>query len=137
MKIDCIFEFSYASILADGVGPREMLALAQRSWSENRRSGVTGILECYGRQIRQTIEGPGDVVLPLAARILCDPRHGSIVVRAFGSAPARRFVDWRVEGLGAMPVAVPQAGFDLQVVAGRGANPERASHFGRAAAAAP
>lgn len=120
MNGDIIFELSFASFLSDGVGLGERLAMARRSWRDTHRSGLTGFLRFDDRKIDQTLEGPGDVVLQMAARILSDPRHGRIVVRVFGPTSARRFSDWKVEGLDAPPPALGSGEFRPQVVAGRG-----------------
>jgi hypothetical protein len=49
-------------------------------------------------RFHQTLEGETDTILPLAARILADPRHESIRTIAFRALPARRFAGWAVEG---------------------------------------
>ena len=100
-----LVEFSFASRFEAGVGPETVLRLARQSWSENRRSGVTGFMRLDGDRIEQTIEGPSTVVLALAARILTDRRHGEIVIRCFGPVGSRRFAEWVIVGLEALAPA--------------------------------
>ena len=44
------------------------------------------------------VEGPCGVVLPLASRILADPRHTAIRITAFGPLETRRFASWSARG---------------------------------------
>lgn len=100
-----LYEFSFSSRLVEGDAA---LQIARQSWRGNLRDGVTGVMRLAGGRLEQTVEGPGDTILALAARILSDPRHGEIAVCAFGPIVARRFDAWRAEGV--EPVAPPARG---------------------------
>lgn len=111
-----LIEFSFRSRLAPQ-SPAELVLLARRSWRANLRAGITGAMRLKADRIDQTLEGPRDAVLALAARILTDRRHAEIAVRAFGPIGGRRFADWRVEGFEGLdaddpPGAAPRAPFD-------------------------
>ena len=47
-----------------------MLRLARQSWSFNSKMGLTGTLRLVDGEFSEVIEGPCEVVQPLAARIL-------------------------------------------------------------------
>ena len=99
--------FSCVSIPADGSDAAEMLQLARKSWSFNLRNRITGALTYSDGQLHLTVEGHCDVVLPLVARVLADPRHGKISITAFEGLAARSFADWRCTGFSEAPQAVP------------------------------
>lgn len=75
-----------------------ILRLVGQSWREYVALGVTGRLRRSGDVLEQLIEGPRGILLPLVARILCDPRHRSIEIIAFGPIDARACAEWRVDG---------------------------------------
>ena len=93
-----LVEFSFESTAAGDVPPAAFLRLARQTSLENSCAGLTGELRFDGVRLVQTVEGPCDVVLPLAARILADRRHGAIRVLAFGTVACRRFQVWSVSG---------------------------------------
>lgn len=94
-----LVEFSYASRASDELPNAALLRLAQQAWSHNTRLGVTGSLTFEDGAFRQVIEGPSDVILPLASRILTDPRHEAISILGFGPIKIRRFQNWSATGL--------------------------------------
>lgn len=93
-----LVEFSFESKAAPGLPAAVFLRLARQASLRNARSGLTGELRFDGARFVQTLEGPCDVVLPLAARILADPRHRAVRVLGLGASPCRRFQDWSVSG---------------------------------------
>jgi hypothetical protein len=98
---DCgpLVEFAFVSSMDAALPQAALGRLVGQAWRYNTRSGLTGAMEIDGRKVRQVIEGDVATVLPLASRILSDPRHGRIRVLSFGPVPARRHVGWRVTGL--------------------------------------
>ena len=97
-----LLEFSFESTVSD-VPEAALQRLARRSAAFNVRMGLTGRLRLEDGRFIQSLEGRAAVLLPLAGRILADPRHGSIRVTAFGSIGARRFADWSAEGFQSEP----------------------------------
>jgi hypothetical protein len=93
-----LIEFSYESTAAPDLPPAVFLRLARQASLRNGRSGLTGELRFDGTRFVQTLEGPCDVVLPLAASILADSRHRDVRVLAFGAAAVRRYQDWSASG---------------------------------------
>lgn len=93
-----LLEFSFESAVASDMSAAALLRLVRRSAAFNARMGLTGWLHLDGGRFVQCLEGRAPVVLPLAGRILADPRHESIMVTAFGAIVARRFADWSAEG---------------------------------------
>ncbi len=104
-----LVRFSCWSTLSDRLTAAETLDIVRRAWSYNSRNGITGELRVAGGRCEQTIEGPCDVILPLAARVLSDPRHGEIRVEAFGAVAQRCFPDWRCLEIDTAPAAHPEA----------------------------
>ena len=106
-----------------------LLRLARRAAAFNACMGLTGRLRLDGRRFVQTVEGPADVVLPLAGAILADPRHGAIWVTRFDAIAVRRFDDWRDEGFAGLAgtaagVKSPRhAGADRAAARGVGGDP--------------
>lgn len=92
--------FAYRSVLSDGLPAAVVHRICREAQAFNIRNGLTGLLEIDGRDIQQAIEGPWSVVMPLAARILTDPRHGAIEITAFEpiAAHAHSEWQWRVAG---------------------------------------
>ena len=94
-----LVEFSFVSMVADGIPDDAVLRIAQAAWSFNRRMRITGLLQFDQGRFRELIEGEAPVLLALAARILTDPRHQAIAVRSLRAIRARRYGSWRAEGL--------------------------------------
>lgn len=90
--------FSFESKATAGLPTSVMLRLARQSWSFNLKMGLTGFLRLSNDTFVQQIEGPCDVVQPLAARILADNRHGSIEISAFRRLAARCHASWSTSG---------------------------------------
>ena len=95
---DVLVELSFESILCD-IEADALLRLARQVWRSNVSAGITGEMCLQGARVRQVLEGAMEVVLPIAARILADPRHTAIELIAFGELAARRHAEWRVHGL--------------------------------------
>ncbi|HVL19736.1 MAG TPA: BLUF domain-containing protein [Amaricoccus sp.] len=110
-----LVEFSFVSKVSPDLPTSALLRLARQSWSFNLKMGLTGTLRLVGDTFAEEIEGPCDVVQPLAARILGDPRHGAIRISAFRRLERRRHPGWSTSGfdLGREPaaVAIGQPGF--------------------------
>lgn len=92
--------FSCGSTVAADLPPVALRRLAQMSWTFNARMGVTGLLRVIDGRFEQVIEGPAEVILRLAARILADPRHEAITIGQFHQCATRRFSGWTAEGFG-------------------------------------
>jgi Sensors of blue-light using FAD len=101
-----LVQFAFSSRATRGLPPAARLRIAREAWLFNVRSELTGELRCERGRFRQVIEGPCDVVLALASRILTDPRHEDIAVSAFGAIPERRFASWAAIGFDAPGLAV-------------------------------
>jgi hypothetical protein len=116
---NALVEFTYVSNACRGLPAAVLMRLARHSWSHNTRNGLTGVLRFDGSRFEQTLEGPGSVLLPLAARILADPRHEAIRVEGFRAIPARRFANWTSSGFDEdeaapfVPAAALAAGLNL------------------------
>jgi hypothetical protein len=104
-----LISFSFVSTLDPDLEDAQLTRLARQAWRHNVGAGLTGRMVIRGREIRQTIEGGLEAVLPLASRILGDGRHFRIRVTCFGPIEARQHEDWRVLGLEA-PGALGEQG---------------------------
>lgn len=107
-----LVEFSFASRAAPDLPTSALLRLARQAWSFNLKMGLTGNLRLTGDMFSFEIEGPCDVIQPLAARILGDERHGTIRISAFGRLSARRHAGWSTTGfdLGRDPANLASVG---------------------------
>ena len=95
-----LVEFRFASRLADDLPEAALWRLARLTQQFNRMHGLTGEMRRERHNLRQVIEGSWSVVMPLAARILTDRRHGAISITSFRPIRARRFHDWSSKGFG-------------------------------------
>jgi hypothetical protein len=73
--------------------------LARETQVVNPRLGLTGELGFERGRFTLALEGRADILLPLAARILADPRHKAIRILGFGAIAERRFTGWRTTGI--------------------------------------
>ena len=102
-----LVEFSFTSRATGELPPAARLRIVRQAWHFNTRLGLTGELRFEHGCFRQVIEGSFEVILPLASRILTDPRHDDIAVRAFRSIAARRFATWTAVGFEPLDFAMP------------------------------
>lgn len=68
--------------------------LQETSARNNEQRGITGLLALSGNQFLQALEGDGDSVNDLYAKIVNDPRHHKVRLISFESATERYFEDW-------------------------------------------
>jgi hypothetical protein len=95
-----LLELGLCSTAAAGLPLAVLQRLARHTLEVNPRFGLTGELRFADGRFSLLLEGRGEVLLPLAARILADPRHRAIAVTAFGGIAERRFADWSAAGFG-------------------------------------
>ena len=69
-----------------------------QAWAHNMRAGITGEIALRDGMFHQVLEGSFDELVPLASRILSDPRHHHITIDHFGSIPARMHRSWACIG---------------------------------------
>ncbi len=100
-----LVEFAFSSRARSDMPPAALLRLSHQARLFNARMAITGTFSIENGVFSQVIEGPGEVVLSLASRILADPRHGEISIRGFHTIPARRFADWSDSGFSTGPEA--------------------------------
>lgn len=60
----------------------------------NRRCDITGCLICRHDMYLQLLEGPGDAIDALFAKIKADDRHLAVMQLSREIVPARMFPDW-------------------------------------------
>ena len=85
-------------MLAEGIPLAAILRVAEGCRRFNIQSGLTGELRLAGASFSYVAEGACQILLPLAARVLADPRHRSIRITAFGKIDRRRFDCWKAIG---------------------------------------
>lgn len=113
MPVPCsptsLVEFSYASKAILRLPPAALARLERQCWAHNIRAGLTGELRYARGRFKQTLEGPWAEIMTLASRILTDPRHTEISIRAFRPIQSRRFAHWTARGLAhrTAPAIVP------------------------------
>ncbi|WP_424933599.1 BLUF domain-containing protein [Amaricoccus macauensis] len=93
-----LLRLSFTSQVKGNVPGAALARVERQSSAHNRDNDLTGELHLLNGQFRQDIEGPRSLLLPLAARILADPRHESIEIESFGPIEERRFRNWRTFG---------------------------------------
>lgn len=93
-----LVEFSFESKVVGDLPGAVLLRLSRQASAFNASMGLTGRLVMRDGRFIQSLEGSADILLPLAARILADPRHGAIRTIAFRAVPTRHYSKWTVEG---------------------------------------
>jgi hypothetical protein len=73
---------------------RDLLELLTRSRTRNQEAGITGLLLYSSGNFIQLLEGEGDDVRALYARITQDPRHHNCIQLFDRPADQRLFPDW-------------------------------------------
>ena len=72
----------------------EMRKLLERAREHNRTHGLTGFLVFCDNRFLQCLEGSPEEINRLYARILRDPRHGSITLLDYRDISSRDFPQW-------------------------------------------
>lgn len=72
----------------------ELATLLAGARRKNAQSGVTGMLLYHEGGFFQTLEGPRAAVNTTFSRIMCDARHGNVVIVDSEDTGSRLFADW-------------------------------------------
>ncbi len=84
----------YASRMAKGVDPGDLMRILEASKRNNEKLAVTGVL-CYSSAgFLQVIEGPSDSVNELFRRIVRDTRNENVTLLWFDAVAKRDFPEW-------------------------------------------
>ena len=88
----------YASRATGEIDDALIAAILERSRSNNREHGITGILCTYapGKLFLQVLEGGREAVNRLYASIVRDPRHRDVTLLDYAEITERRFASWRM-----------------------------------------
>jgi len=89
-----LFHLVYVSAAVAPFSEAELLALLERSRTNNARCAVTGLLLYHEGNFMQALEGPEPAVRTLHARIVTDPRHYGCITLIQGPIDARSFAGW-------------------------------------------
>lgn len=92
------FEFSYKSRCSESLPDAVLLRIEQEARRNNLECGLSGEFDYADGVFQQVLEGPEGIIVPLAARILADQRHGDITIQSFKPISQRRFRGWVSRG---------------------------------------
>jgi hypothetical protein len=84
----------YTSRTRDSWSNTELIELLKKSWTNNKRNDVSGMLVYIVDRFIQLIEGERSVVLDTFNRIRQDPRHEGINTLIEGESETRIFKNW-------------------------------------------
>ena len=84
----------YASSATTALGADDLSEILSVSRRNNDQVGVTGMLLHVDGSFFQVLEGPGQRVDEVFARIANDPRHGSVITIIRERIHRRAFGDW-------------------------------------------
>lgn len=85
----------YRSVATEEVISNEDLhGLAEQSYGNNLKTGITGLLVYTGKEFLQVLEGPEPAVNRLFQNICRDERHKEIRLMLFEAAGQIYFDDW-------------------------------------------
>lgn len=93
-ETNMIYKLVYLSSVRKDWKDEELVALLEKSRSNNARCDVTGMLLYHRRTFLQLLEGPEKKVLETHDRILRDARHRDARTLLSGSYDERSFPDW-------------------------------------------
>ena len=103
-EVQEIVEFSFESVADPSMPDSALLRLARQATAMNLQLGLTGHMAFEDGRFVQTLEGSAATLLPLAGRILADPRHQAIGITAFATIAARRYGNWSTTGFPAVGI---------------------------------
>lgn len=90
MLVRCL----YASRAASPIDAKTLDAILEKSRSNNKPQGITGLLCIAGDVFIQVIEGGRDPVCELLKSIFSDSRHHDVRILTYEEIAERRFEDW-------------------------------------------
>src|SRR5579862_5466060 len=85
---------TYVSSATELFSTEELTDLLLHSREANERAGLSGMLLYKDGNFMQTVEGPGEAVEDLEARLARDPRHRGMLVLLRGERQQREFDGW-------------------------------------------
>ena len=88
------------SKIASPVMREELGKILRVARKNNAASGVTGVLMYYDDWFAQALEGPGDAVHAIFAKIKADDRHNSIEIKTDEPVTTRVFARWAMASVG-------------------------------------
>lgn len=91
--IEQVVYSSAATADLDAAALDAILAVARE---RNRAAGISGVLVYGDGLFLQVLEGPGDAVADVLARIARDPRHSDMTVILRTTRPAPDFAAWQM-----------------------------------------
>ncbi|TGD76809.1 BLUF domain-containing protein [Hymenobacter wooponensis] len=92
-----VYQVLYHSRASRSPTDMDLQQLLAESRAYNKQHQITGLLlYSHGRYV-QVLEGRGQVVQALYARIQQDPRHEQVCTLYHGPGAQRRFADWHME----------------------------------------
>lgn len=89
-----MYQIVYVSSATVPFPTADLLALLDKSRTNNARAGVTGMLLYRDGNFMQVLEGEEAAVRATYDRIEADPRHRGSLVLLRGQVPGRQFPDW-------------------------------------------
>lgn len=85
---------AYLSTAAPGITEEDIRLILEKSRRNNPTARVTGHLQCHGGFFFQVLEGPGDALDNLLAKLLADTRHADLRVLYREPLDRRHFANW-------------------------------------------
>lgn len=89
-----LWQLIYASNTTSPLTDPEIDRLLTQSRTDNKKTGITGMLIYHQGSFLQVLEGPKQAVEALFGKISGDTRHKEIAVLARGAVDTREFADW-------------------------------------------
>ena len=86
----------YLSATHRPLAAADLAQIMDSSRRNNARDGITGLMVYHDCQVLQVLEGEGEPLRRVYARICADPRHGGIIRLWSGQVDGRAFGDWRM-----------------------------------------
>lgn len=106
----------FVSRPAESLSPAALGLIVRQAWAHNARAGITGEIVLRDGMFHQTLEGDFSDLVPLASRILSDPRHHQISIECFCAIPARTHETWQSSGFGTLPPTAVPTGASSRVI---------------------
>jgi hypothetical protein len=89
-----IYKLVYVSSALELMTDQALLELLEKSWKNNGRRGISGVLLYFEGSFLQVLEGEETEVEALFSRIAADRRHTGVLRLYSEYAEVREFPDW-------------------------------------------
>ena len=94
-----MYRLIYVSDVANYIDWKDLKDILLKSQDNNAEQDLTGMLVMISRKFLQVLEGPGEHLNDLYAKILRDSRHDNSRILSYLPISERHFSEWAMQGV--------------------------------------